>query len=132
MGNSRDVMAENIRIGIRFTEKLANELHQAASAKSRGRYESARKSWENAQQMLDTFIQETGIEEYINAGIEAPAAAVEPEGEPVAEDTGSKKKAPKGAGTRKRTSGGAERSNKGKASDGGAAGSGSDSGGAAE
>ena len=134
MGRSRDVKSDNLRIGVRFTENLARELHQAVSAKDRGNFESARAAWENAQQMLDTFITETGIEEYINelsAKLEARAASVAAEGEPPEEDSGSAKKDSKGAGSSKRAGGGAKRSNKGTKRSGGTAGSGDAGGGAA-
>ena len=88
MGRSRDVKSDNLRIGIRFTENLARELHQAVSAKDRGNFESARAAWENAQQMLDTFITETGIEEYINA----ESAKVAAESKPASSTAKPKKK----------------------------------------
>lgn len=100
MARSRDVIGSNQRISVRFTEKLATELLQAATFVSKGNYEGARRCWETAEQMLDTFRTETGIEEYLDAGntIPTPAAPVAAKGKRAAKGKSTKGKAPKGAG----------------------------------
>lgn len=99
MGQSRNTVGKRVRISSRFTDRLAAEMHQAVTHMSRGNYEGARTAWETAQQMLDTFVQESKIEEYISNGARSTTLATEVE--PAQESERPAKKATKRAGTTK-------------------------------
>jgi len=66
MARSRDVRGTQLRIGKRFTEQMGSELHQAASALSRGDLATARRAWETFQLMYDDFERSTGIQEALD------------------------------------------------------------------
>lgn len=104
----------NIRIGARFCERIGAELRQSATYTNRGNFAEAKRIYEDVQQMLDTFLTETRLGEYIERGtIKVPAAPVVAESKPAPKSTGRKAPSKKGSGAAKQTGGGVQRSDKG-------------------
>jgi hypothetical protein len=61
-----------IRIGRRFMEKISAELTQSASHAARGKWEAARDCYITSEQMIDTFLQETGLGAYLDGNTVGP------------------------------------------------------------
>lgn len=62
---SRSATGTKIRIGKRFTERIGYELHQAATYALKQDWEKAATVYEEVSQMLDTFLEETGLSKYM-------------------------------------------------------------------
>ena len=86
----------DIRIGIKFTQRIAEELRQSATYAARGNFRASRDCYETVEQMMDTFLTETGLGEYLDSGGKNAtnvAPAPQPEEERSGADTPDRKSA---------------------------------------
>lgn len=115
-----------IRIGKRFCERLGHELQQCATYCARNKWDDAERTYQDVEQMLDTFRTETGITAYLENkdADEVPAPAVAAKSEPAKKSKGAAKKNPKRTKPAGKSSGATPSADGGSTSDGGLVGSG--------